>query len=239
MKNIKFTVIVTLFSIARAITCVAQGDAMSYRAYTTTSPTIWEQKIASTSENTFARAMAQYGFLNSTMASKDDEAFHRYYDETIDLLDELIEAEKNIAECMALKSSIYGLELAYNSYKGMFLGPKSTSLIEDAYEMENGNPLVVKLYASSKLYTPEIFGGDPDLAVKEFDRCIKLYEEKGDTTNNWFYLDALAHLGLAYQKVDNHDMALTVFNKALKMEPDFGWIKYALKPSSEKALAAK
>ncbi|WP_258100978.1 tetratricopeptide repeat protein [Marinoscillum pacificum] len=240
MKSIK--TIITALGIGVAFLsayCATAQNVTTYQAYVSNSQTIWQRVIDQSTESSYERALAQYGFLNSTLSEMDDEAFHRYYDETIDLLDELIDSETKIAECKALKSSIYGFELAYNSYKGMFLGPKSSSLISDAYGMDGDNPLVVKLYATSKLYTPEMFGGDPELAVTEFERSVKLFENKSDTTHNWLYLDALAHLGLACQKVGDHNKALTVFKKALQSEPDFGWVKYGLAPSSEKALAAK
>lgn len=237
-KNLSI-VLVTIFMSLWCRSGNAQGDALSYQAYLSSSLTLWERKIDQTAPASYERAMAQYGLLNTTMAGKDEKAFDKYYDPTLDLLDQLIEEKVNVASCQAVKSSVYGLAMAYDSWKGMFLGPKSSGLIEEAYESEPNNPLVVKLYASSKLYTPEMFGGDPKTALKEFERAVQLFDEAEDVPSNWLYMDALAHLGIAYGKVGQPEKAMEVYTKALALEPDFNWIKFSLKPSAEKTLASK
>ncbi len=240
--KIKKQLIVWVVAITAAIShqgVHAQTDALSLRAYLGGSTTMWQRKIDQTEQDSFNQAMAQYGFLNATMAGKDEEAFDKYYEPTLDLLDELIEANVEVASCKAVKSSVYGLAMAYASWKGMYLGPKSSGLVEEAYADEPNNPLVVKLYASSKLYTPEMFGGDPKEALVEFKRSVQLFEEAGDTTNNWLYMDALAHLGITYGKVGQHQEAIEVYAKALSLEPEFNWVKYSLKPSAEKRIASK
>ena len=217
----------------------AQSDALSLSAYLGGSTTMWQRKIDQTEQGSFNRAMAQYGYLNATMAGRDEAAFDKYYEPTLDLLDELIGADVEVANCKAIKSSVYGLAMAYASWKGMYLGPKSSGLIEEAYEEEPNNPMVIKMYASSKLYTPAMFGGDQKEALAEFERCVELYEGAGDTTNNWIYMDALAHLGITYGKLGQHQKAIEVYTKALSLEPDFNWVKYSLKPSAEKLIASK
>lgn len=217
--------------------CFGQEN-MSYQAYLLKSQVIWKRTVDQFPPDTFERGMALYGLLNGTMAERDEKEFHQYYDETTELLEGLIKAGDHVAECRAILSAIYGLELSYNSWKGMFLGPKSAGLIQDAFREAPDNPLVVKLYASSKYYTPEMFGGDVQLAIEEFSRAVMLYEEAGAQTD-WIYLDGLAHLGLAYQKSGQLDSALYVFDKALSLEPNFNWVKNSLRPAVLKELDAK
>lgn len=212
---------------------------MSYQAYLVQSQVMWKKIVDQSSKETFERALALYGLLNGTMANRDEEEFHQYYEATITLLEQLADAGDHEPECMAIQSAIYGLELAYNSWKGMFLGPKSAGLINDAYELAPDNPLVVKLYASSKLYTPEMFGGDIQLAVQEFSRSLILFEKSASNDRNWIYLDALAHLGIAYQRAGQLDLALDTFDKALLVEPSFNWVKSRLRPKVLEEIASR
>ena len=112
--------------------------------------------------------------------------------------------------------------------KGMFLGMKSNSLIDDALELQPTSPLVQKLYAGSKLYTPEMFGGDPREATESFAVAIEIYEGGEDTLNNWLYLDSMMGLSMAYRKTDQQDKAIQVLKKAISIEPDYKWAEATL-----------
>ncbi len=240
MKSSKSFIKVMIFTIATFYVGTSLAQVVwSYQAYVANSRVIWQRSIDQCRQGTYQRALAQYGYLNGTMADRDHEAFQKYYDPTLDLLDELIESENHLEECKAIKSAIYGLELSYSSWKGMFLGPKSSSLIEEAYQAAPDNALVVKLYASSKMYTPEMFGGDPALAAKEMDRAVVLFEAQKAYRSNWLYLDALALLGNVHRQLGHYEEAMMAYDKALSMEPDFGWVAHSLKPSLQKEMASK
>ena len=88
------------------------------------------------------------------MRSQDEDLFNSYLDATIDNL----EAIKTIhaAEAKAVLASVYGLQLAYSPWKGMFLGPKSSSLMEKALKANPSSPLIWKLYGNSKYHTPDV-----------------------------------------------------------------------------------
>lgn len=217
---------------------------LTYQAYLTGSLELWQKAIDQVQgqlkhdpENKmllFDLAMIQYGLLNSTMATKDEPTFDQYVDETKELLERLIEADKKWAEPRAILSSVYGLQMGYSPWKGMFLGSKSSSLMDKAMKLNDQSPLVVKLYAGSKLFTPEMFGGDIQDAANSYENCIKLYEKQPDGTKlNWLYLDALAFLGQSYSKLEKHKMAISAYEKALEHEPEFNWVKYGLLPGAQ------
>ena len=207
-------------------------ENLQYGAYLTTGKTMWEKSVKEASEKfgeeSFEKALALYGLLNNTMASQDEETFDAHKDGAIDLLKKLIEDNPNWGEPKAVLSSTYGLVMAYSPMKGMFLGMKSTSLIEEALKQQPTSPLVQKLYAGSKLYTPEMFGGDPEEAVESFSVSIELYEGSQTQSNNWLYLDALMGLSMAYRKTDQPEKAVEVLKKALKVEPDYKWAEAVL-----------
>ena len=94
--------------------------------------------------------------------------------------------------------------------------------MDAAIKSDPNSPLVQKLYAGSKLYTPKMFGGNSKEAVASYEKSVEIFE-KGETASNWLYLDALMGLSLAYQKVERVEDAKKTLNKALNIEPEFGW----------------
>ncbi|CAN0600326.1 unnamed protein product, partial [Ectocarpus sp. 12 AP-2014] len=185
-----------------------------------------------TNENLYHLLLAQHGLLNATMADQDEDLFDDHYKKAKDNSEELIDANYQVANAKAMLSAIYGWEMAYSPYKGMFLGGKSSSTIAEASKLDPSSPIVWQVYGSSKLFTPEMWGGDTKLALEYFEKAVQLYEAN-DTQNasNWRYLDALAWLGQAYEANDQSDMAKKVYKKAFEIAPDFGWVKHALLPS--------
>lgn len=241
----------TFVSILVAVAAIGQSqsqniDALMYKAYVTNSMSLWEKAVSVTKNNSTASpndmdmkltyALAQYGLLNATMAEEDETQFDKYLDETKETIEFLIEEGSKESEGKALLSSVYGLQMGYSPMKGMFLGGKSSSLIEEALKAKPNAPMINKIYAGSKLFTPEMFGGDVNVSIKHFEKAILNYEK--DTVlikNNWLYLDTHAFLGIAYRKVDRTDDAISIYNKILKVEPDYGWVSNVLLPSAENA----
>ncbi len=216
----------------------AQNHNKSYQAYLSSLTSLWESDVASqqtaydqsqSSEALFNLALSQFGLLNNTMVTADQALFDKYVDAVDDNLDELIELKYKPSESMAIQSAVIGLKIAYSNWKGMFLGAKSGSLIDEALEGNPNSAIVRKLHANYLYFTPEAFGGDKELAVSEYKKAIELFE-KSDTKNNWLYLDAMAWLGVALSAQEKKEEAREVYQKALSIERDFNWVKYELLP---------
>lgn len=223
------------------ITVHAQDNLteMEYSAYLRNSKSLWktavqkrkeEYESSNSNQDLFRLASAQQGLLNVTMTDQDEELFDDHVDDTKDNMKKLIDNDFKVAESKALLSSVYGYEMAYSSWKGMFLGSKSSSAIARAIELNDQSPLVWQVQGSSKLFTPSMFGGDKTEALNAFKKSVELYEKNGDTDFNWRYLDALAWLGQAYKANGDVKNAQATFEKALTIEPEFGWVKNSLLP---------
>jgi tetratricopeptide (TPR) repeat protein len=205
---------------------------------------LWEKAVSITKKTSTTNpndvdkkliyALAHFGLLNATMAEEDETQFDKYLDETKVTLESLIEEGSKMAEGKALLSSVYGLQMGYSPMKGMFLGSKSSSLIEEALKAKPNTPMINKIYAGSKLFTPEMFGGDVNLSIKHFEKAIAKYElDSALIQNNWLYLDTHAFLGIAYKKVNRLDDAILLYNKILKVEPEYSWVSNVLLPRAE------
>lgn len=227
MKNI-----LTAGALMIAVLSSAQtSQEMQYAAYVKSSKSMWERSITlaekESGAESFEKAIGMYGLLSNTMATMDEETFDDNIDQTVDLLKEIIENDPKHGEAKAVLSSTYGLVMAYSPMKGMLYGSKSSSLVESAKRISPSSPLVHKLYAGSKLFTPEMFGGSPKEAVTSYEKSIELYE-KGELENNWLYIDALVGLAMSYQKTGREAEAKTTLEKTLEIEPEHGWAKSIL-----------
>lgn len=183
--------------------------------------------------------LAQYGLMAATMQDKDEDRFDKYYEDAEDHLKVLMKDEKFKGEAKALLSAVYGLKIGYSSMMGMSLGPKSSDLVEDAIKLSPNSPLVWRVEANSKMFTPAMFGGDKEEAVKAFEKSIGLFEKSPDLKNNWMYLDALVFAGQGYMSQGQTAKAIAVYEKALKAEPNLNWVKYQLLPKAKQKALGK
>ena len=248
MKNHKIFLKSLLMFICIASTTMAQikTDALMYGVYINkeVNTDAWKAAVleltsalSKTPNDHQARvklAIAQFGLLNASMRNHNEDLFDEYYDEHIRLVKSLIDSDKKWAEPPALLSSAYGLKIGFSPMQGMFLGQKCGNLIEKAKILNPNYALVWKVYGNSKFFTPEMWGGDLDEAIISYEKCIQLYELKPDELkHNWMYLDALVYPGRAYAKSGDTSRALVTYEKALKAEPDFAWVKYSLLPKAK------
>jgi len=175
------------------------------------------------------------GLLGSTMSTEDEETFYANKDAAQANIDKLLELNSKNATAHALQAKMYGLVMGYEPMKGMRLGMKSGRHIDKAIEYGKSLPYGWMERGSSKLFTPRMFGGSSKEALKSFREAVRLFEAQPATlTNNWQYLEALAWLGVALQKRDEHQQAQAVYEKALAIAPDFNWVRYSLLPSAKK-----
>ncbi len=227
-----------------APTSTTNPQAVLYTAYTTNSLTLWKQGVSMLQEtysanpedesHLLALTRAQMGLLSSTMASEDEATFKTYKGAVQDNIDKLMALNPKNAAAHAMQAELYGLVMGFSPMKGMLLGMKSSSHIEKALKYDNTLPYAWLQRGSSKLFTPGMFGGSYKEAIKSYKEAIRLLEAQADLTHNWQYLEALAWYGVALQKTDKHQEAVTVYKKALEVAPDFNWVKYSLLPSAEK-----
>lgn len=243
MKSLQFFIISLFTLLSIQVSAQSEAEEMAYFAYTSNNKSLWKQLVSKeqanynkskTNDNLYALLLAQHGLLNATLSDQDEDLFDEHYESAKDNAEKLIDTDYQIGNAKAILSAIWGWEMGYSSYKGMFLGGKSSSNIEEATKMAPNVPLVWQVYASSKFFTPSMFGGDTKEAQEAYEKAVKLYEDQNLTKSNWRYLDALAWLGKVYEKNGEKDLAKSTYEKALAVEPDFGWVKYALLPSISK-----
>ena len=156
----------------------------------------------------------------------------------VEHLKKATEIDPQAAEAYALLSSVYGWQIGLSPMKSMLLGPRVGKAAQKAKQLAPDNPRVVLSGAISDFNTPEMFGGSKEKGLQGFQRAAELFaqEEPTDPIQPvWGHREAYAWLGIAYQGRGELESARAAFEKALEIDPNFGWVKYWLLPELEKA----
>ncbi|MEM1041970.1 MAG: tetratricopeptide repeat protein [Bacteroidota bacterium] len=154
-------------------------------------------------------------------------------DNAIEHLEASIERDPALPESHALLSSTYGQKLGLKPMLTMFLGPKVSRTMDKAKQLGPDNPRVVFTEAQSLYFTPKMWGGSRERALEGFERAAALYEAETDRDPllpGWGHDEAYAWQGIALDSFDRTDEARAAFERALEINPNYGWVRYDLLP---------
>jgi len=221
-----------------------QLNEKALKAYTSSSIFMWKQLALQANKILFDDNASQeskifaikikYGLLYACLSNQDEETFEQYLEDTENQLKVLMREYESSSELFVISAGIMSIQMGFSPMKGMTLGALSGQHIEKALRLDSLNAMAWRQYASSKYFTPKMWGGDINEAIQKYEHAVSLYE-KQNLTNDWTYLDAITWLGIAYQKVGEKEKAEAAYNKALQVASDFGWVKHSLLPSLSKS----
>ena len=203
----------------------------------------FERAVADTSLAAWGHyyiALADYRIVDLLLAEgdKNKDAASEHLKATVEHLKKATEIDPQSAEAYALLSSAYGRQIGLNPVKTMLLGPRIGKVLRKAMRLAPDNPRVVLSAAISDFNTPKMFGGSKEEGLQGLQRAAELFaqEEPTDPIHPvWGHSRTYAWLGIAYQDRGELELARAAFEKALEINPGFGWVKYVLLPELEKA----
>jgi len=220
---------------------IKEVEAQFDRAYVSNNLALWENGIRRLesahqsqggAELLFALAKAKYGAVNTCFGLEEEEKAEDFLDQAEKHFKKLLDTDYRQAEVHALLSGTYGMKIALSPISGMFLGSKSNRHLDKALELDPDAPMVRHQKGASLINTPSMFGGDAEAGILELEKAAQLYEQQNEA-EGWEYLGTLAMLGKARHSQKQYAQARTAYDKALRVAPDFGWVKYALLPALE------
>ncbi len=188
------------------------------------------------------KALAHYyvGLANFRMINQipedDEDRREQVIEDAISHLKRATEVNETMADAWALLSGCYGRMMGMNPMRGMSLGPKSNEAMETAKERSPDNPRVWIIDGTSDFYTPSMFGGDKEQALKKFKKAARLAEQESiddPLMPSWGHAEAYAWIGIAHMDAERYDQARTAFETALDINPDYGWVKQVLLPKAK------
>ncbi|NNJ53342.1 MAG: tetratricopeptide repeat protein [Ignavibacteriaceae bacterium] len=204
---------------------------------------MFERALASEEKNYLGQyylAYTDYNLAVYFMQKKEIEQFKKFSDSSEKILKKLMNENKTDAEVVSLLGALYGIQIAMNPELGSLLGSQNISLTSKALGIAPRNPRVLLQKGISKFNSPEFVGGSKQEALKYFIQSVELFENQTETETDieWGYINSLAWLGISHFNLGDFESAINAYHKALKLEPDFAWIKYELLPKSQEKLSS-
>jgi tetratricopeptide (TPR) repeat protein len=183
-------------------------------------------------------AYCNYHLIDAYREKDDKKKMESLADDAIKHLDASLNLNQSFAEAMALLGSFYGTKASMGMIAGMQYGGKSSAMFEKAVALAPNNPRVLILQGISKLYTPEMFGGDKKKARELFAKAAEIFEKNPPAPSiepTWGHEESFTWLGIAAFGAKETDAAKAAFEKALSVNPNYGWVKYYWLPKLAEA----
>lgn len=146
------------------------------------------------------------------------------------IINEVIKYSPKNATALSYKGSFIGYKIGVSKFKAIYLGQESLNNVENALEIDPQNIQANIDRGNIYYYSPKLFGGNKAEALKFYIKAIKLIETQKATDYNWLYLNLLTNTALAFEKTNELIQAKHIYEKILKKEPTFQWVKNDLYP---------
>jgi tetratricopeptide (TPR) repeat protein len=183
------------------------------------------------------QALVEYylGYIEYQLAvvvyRMDKEKAPASLDSAVEHLERAIEKNDSLAEAHALLSSCYGMQISFSPLSGIWRGPKSGSEMSKAKTLSPENPRVALLGAIGTYNTPALFGGGKEKGFEALKKAAELFDrwKTADSLQpDWGREQVYAWIGLAHMDRNETILARKAFEKALEINPEYGWVKYVL-----------
>ena len=121
------------------------------------------------------------------------------------------------AEYQRLLGTLCGQVIPANVLLGISYGKRAEEAIEKAIALDPSSHLPAR--GIGNYYKPPMFGGGPDLAIRDIRRAIELDPKSAE---------AYLWLGLALRKTHHNAEAREAFTKSLQLNPNRVWTRQQL-----------
>ncbi|MEI8342910.1 MAG: tetratricopeptide repeat protein [Verrucomicrobiota bacterium] len=143
--------------------------------------------------------------------------------ETITSLERAVQLKPDDGESHALLGTVYGLSIAENPVRAVWLGPRVMDQQKQAHKLSPDNPRVLYLDGMSRFYGPSLLGGKSK-ALELLLAAEKLFAaEAGKPASpgepRWGRSTCLVYIGRTYAALGKTAEAEKYFRKALVVNP--------------------
>lgn len=174
---------------------------------------------------------AQYGYIGFCIGNKQKKEAKTELAKAMKQIDFLIKEMGPTSRLLCLKGAFCGFMIRFEPLKIRKYGELSEEFNRQALELD---PLEAQAWmekANIAFYKPAFAGGDKEEAVKLYEKAVSLYEDSPEhLENSWMYLNCMVALGMAYEKTDRLRAARDLYEKILRREPSFQWVRDELYP---------
>ncbi len=242
-------ILVSIFFIFTAVLLFGQNKQKKYLydSFITNKMHLWEGYMYNLEQDynktgdkgsLYELAYAQYGYIVYCLLNNDVEKAKKYLQRADANTDKLLSTYAR-AEIYSLKGALYGFKIEFDKWKAMKYGKESLKYIDKAYALDNKNARVLMEKGNVSYYIPRFLGGGIDHAISYHRKAVYYFErDKDNLEYNWLYLLVLTNLGRWYTEDGQLYKAKETYEKVLRHEPDFHWVKNELYPDINKRIKA-
>lgn len=217
----------------------ASNKTEIYKAYISNDMNRWKKTIdemdqQKSKSNDFRLELLnyQYGYIAWCIGNKKSETAKSYIELGEKNIQMLEKTNGYISLVSSYKSAFYGYKIGLNKLKAPFIGPKSVECAKMAIKQDADNPYGYIQYANSQFYMPAVFGGSKKIALDYYTKAKNLMEiNHQKIIQDWNYLSLLSMIAKTYTELKDFNQAKLWYEKILKIEPDFLWVKNELYPN--------
>ena len=174
----------------------------------------------------------QYGYIAWCLSNKRNTEAEKYLEKAEHIVNELEKNAISPSVTNAYKAAFYGYRIGLNKWKAPFWGPKSETHARLAVRQEPGNWFAWVQLGNIAYYKPAAFGGSKAEGLEHYLKAEALMEKEPELCReNWNYLNLLTLIAEAYIATNKYEKAKSYFEKILRIEPGFRWVKNELYPS--------
>ena len=179
----------------------------------------------------------QYGYIAWCLGNKQKDEARIYLSKAEDNLNLLETRNFALSKIFGYKSAFYGFDISFNFLLSPFIGPKSVNAARQAISIDPDDFFGYIQMGNVMFYAPSFVGGSKPEALKSYLKAIALMEKNSaEIREDWNYLSLLTSVANCYEALGDIVNTKLTYEKILKYEPQFKWVRDELYPQLIKRL---
>lgn len=219
----------------------------AYRAYVSGDMTQWTDVIErlenASGPQTEAREIEllnyYYGHIGFLLGSDAKAEAKKYLTKAMGRVDAVLDRNPSHPAALAYKGIFTAYRMSMNKITAPILGPGTMQYIQRAYRSDPRSVEALTAMGNLLYHAPSLFGGDKAGGIAYIERAVARLEASGRTVENWNYLNLLVMQAQYLEQTGKGEEALAVYEKILRFEPGFVWVRDELCPALKARLAGK
>jgi tetratricopeptide (TPR) repeat protein len=212
-----------------------------YRGYLSGDMEVWTRGIADQEkrfnisgnpDDLFVLVLSKYGYIGYLISMKREGEAKEIIDSAEKNVEKLSADRRYVSRASALSGALIAMRISLNPMRATYLGMRSFRQIEESLKLDQNDPAGWVEMGNARFHMPAIVGGSYSEAARCFSRAVELFEKNPAMLRcNWHYLHALVWLAKSHESMNNLKEAREIYEKLLRLEPDFQWVKTELYPA--------
>ena len=181
-----------------------------------------------------------YGYIGHLIDIKNEDRAEEYLKKAVPLAEELVNKHPNNALIKGYNANIIGFQIAISPLRAATLARGMMKNAKASITLAPNDPTVNILSGNIFLYMPDFLGGDTQKSLAQYKKALVDFDANEKLReNNWMYLQLMVTIGIVYEKLDNYTEAKKMYEKALKIYPNYPHVRDKKYPNILKKIEKK